>query len=326
MNQTILITGINEFIGQRAAELAIARGMKVRGLQITSDKTPDKNQNQLGVEIITGDITDPGLLDKACSGVDIVLHAAEMTKEGGKLKDFQKVNVDGTVNVARAAKSCGAKTFIHMSSVLVYGFNYENNITELGLLKGDNNPYCQTKIEAEQAILKYNQPPFGVIIIRAGDVYGPGSIPWVVRPVSMMRQSTFACVNDGKGVMNHVYIDNLVEAIFLAIEKQPYGEIFNITDGSETSWKEYFTRLAAIVDQPPPSSLPKDEIKLFLQLRHQAQKLFRKETDILPESVDFMSRPYAYSIAKAKNLLNYQPKIDINEGMQLTKQWLQQQK
>ncbi len=303
----ILITGINECIGQRAAELAQARGWEVRGLQVS-------------------DITDSQKLEKACLGIDVVLHAAEITKEGGKLKDFQKINVDGTVNVARAAQKAGVKTLIHMSSVLVYGFDYSNHITEDGKLGADNNPYCQTKIEAELAVLKYNQPPqLGVVIIRAGDVYGPGIIPWVVRPVSMMRQNTFACVNDGKGVMNNVYIDNLVEAIFLAIEKQPYGEIFNITDGNETSWKEYFTRLAAIVDLPPPFSLPKDEIKLFLQLRHQAQKLFRKEADILPESVDFMSRPYAYSIAKAKNLLNYQPKIDINEGMQLTKQWLQQQ-
>ncbi|RUT06969.1 putative oxidoreductase [Dulcicalothrix desertica PCC 7102] len=322
MNQTILITGINECIGQRAAELAIQRGMKVKGFQLT----PDKNkQNQLGIDVITGDINDSAILEKACQGVDIVLHAAEITKEGGKLKDFQKVNVDGTVTLARAAKKAGAKTFIHMSSVLVYGFDYSNNIAEDGKLKGDNNPYCQTKIEAEDAILKFNDPSFGVVIIRAGDVYGPGSIPWVVRPVTMMRQNMFACVNDGKGVMNHVYIDNLVEAVFLAIEKQPYGEIFNITDGSETTWKEYFTRLAATVNLAPPFSLPKDEIKLFLQLRHQGQKLFRKEADILPESVDFMTRPYAYSIAKAKNLLNYQPKINLDEGMQLTKQWLQQQ-
>ncbi|MBF2067740.1 MAG: NAD(P)-dependent oxidoreductase [Calothrix sp. C42_A2020_038] len=323
MNQTILITGINECIGQRAAELAIARGMKVRGLQLVSDKNKSQQQE---IEIITGDITNFQTVAKACQGVDVVLHAAEMTKEGGKLKDFQKINVDGTITAARAASQAGVKTFVHLSSVLVYGFNYCNNITEDGALKGDNNPYCQTKIEAEGAVLKYNNPPeFGVIIIRAGDVYGPGSIPWVVRPVSMMRQNTFACVNDGKGVMNHVYVDNLVEAIFLAIEKQPYGEIFNITDGSETTWKEYFTHLAAIIDLPPPFSLPKDEIKLFLQLRHQAQKLFRKEADILPESVDFMTRPYAYSITKAKNILNYQPKIDINKGMQLTKKWLQQQ-
>jgi nucleoside-diphosphate-sugar epimerase len=323
-NQTLLITGINECVGLRAAEIAIARGMKVRGLQSADDKT--SKAAKLGIEIILGNVTDPDVAKKACQGIDIVLHAAEIAKEGGAIKDFRKVNVDGTANMARAAKQAGVKTFVHLSNVLVYGFNYSDRITEDGPLVGENNPYCQTKIEAEKTILEQNSPPeFGVIVIRAGDVYGPESTPWIVRPVELMRQKLFAFVNDGKGVINHLFVDNLIDAIFLAIEKQAYGEIFNITDGAETSWKEYFTRLAEIVDLPAPSSMPKDEIKLFLRLRNQGQKLFRKETDILPESIDFMSRPHAYSIVKAKTMLNYQPKISLDEGMQLTKKWLQAQ-
>jgi len=70
-------------------------------------------------------------------------------------------------------------------------------------------------------------------------------------------------------------------------------------------------------------SLPKEEMKLFLKVRMQGQKLFRKKADILPESVDFMSRPYAYSIAKAQKVLNYQAKINLTEGMQRTYEWLQ---
>ncbi len=139
----------------------------------------------------------------------------------------------------------------------------------------------------------------------------------------MMRQKLFACANDGKGVINHVYIDNLIDGIFLAIEKETYGEIFNITDGQETSWKEYFMRLAAMEGLSAPLSLPKDEIKLFLKLRVQGQKLFRKKVDILPESIDFMTRPYACSIVKAQSLLNYKPTIDLEEGMQRTHEWLQ---
>jgi nucleoside-diphosphate-sugar epimerase len=317
----LLITGINECIGWRAAEIAIAKGIKVRGLQTTPDKK--KEIEQLGIETIVGSITDTTTAKKACDGIDVIIHAAEIAKEGGKLKEFQEINVDGTKNIAQAAKQAGVKTFIHISSVLVYGFDYRDGITENEPLTSDSNPYCQSKIQAEKAIQEYNAPPeFGVIIIRAGDVYGPRSIPWIVRPLSLMRQNMFAYVNEGKGIINHLYIDNLIDSIFLAIAKQPYGEIFNITDGGETSWKEYFTRLAGIVDLPPPSSLPKDEIKLFLRLRQQGQKLFRKEADILPESIDFMTRPYAYSIVKARELLNYQPQIDLEKGMQLTKQWL----
>gem|GEM_PF-4680295 len=64
-------------------------------------------------------------------------------------------------------------------------------------------------------------------------------------------------------------------------------------------------------------------MKLFLKLRNQGQKLFRKKADILPESVDFMTRPHAYSIAKAQRLLDYKPKVDLEKGLSQTKNWLQ---
>lgn len=320
-NKTLLITGIDEFIGLRAAELAIAQGMKVRGIQSSADN--NQTVQNLGIEVIVGSITDAAVAQKACQGVDIVLHTAQMAQEAGSIKEFRAVNVGGTVNMAKAAKNAGVRTFVHLSSVMVYGFNYPDGITETGPLSGENNPYCQTKIEAETELLPLNAPPdFGIIIIRAGDVYGPGSISWVIRPILMMRQKLFAYANDGKGIINHVYIDNLIDAIFLAIEKEAYGEIFNITDGQSTSWKEYFLQLAAMENLSAPMSLPKEEMKLFLKLRAQGQKLFRKKADILPESVDFMSRPHAYSIAKAQNLLNFQPKIDLEKGLHYTQEWL----
>ncbi|MEH2146743.1 NAD-dependent epimerase/dehydratase family protein [Nostoc sp.] len=321
-NKTLLITEINGFIGLRFAELSIAKGMKVRGLQSSPDKA--KKAQKLGVEVIVGSVTNPATAQIACQGVDVVAHTAELAKEGGSLDHFREVNVGGTVNIAKAAKNAGVKTFVHLSSGMVYGFDYCDRITESGPLSGDNNPYCQTKIEAEEAILPLNSvPDFGIIIIRAGDVYGPGSIPWIVRPILMMRQKEFVYVNDGKGVINHVYVDNLIDAIFLAIEKETYGEIFNITDGQETSWKEYFTHLVEMAGVSAPNSLPKDELKLLIKLRSQVQKLFGKKADILPESIDFITRPYAYSIAKAESLLDYKPKIDLKEGMHHIQEWLQ---
>ncbi|MEA5617314.1 NAD-dependent epimerase/dehydratase family protein [Cronbergia sp. UHCC 0137] len=319
-NKTILITGIDEFIGLRAAELAIAQGMKVRGLQTSPGQ--DKKAQNVGAEIIVGSITDPAIAHKACQGVDIVLHTTQIAEEAGEIKHFREINVGGTLNIAKVAKQVGVKTFVHLSSVLVYGFNYPDHVKESDPLSADNNPYCQTKIEAETELIKLNSPEFGIIILRPGDVYGAGSIPWIVRPVQMMRQKLFAYPSDGKGIMNHLYVDNLVDAIFLAIEKETYGETFNITDGEETSWKDYFMHLAAMEGLPAPISLPKEEMKLFLRVRLQGQKLFRQKADIFPESVDFMSRPYSYSIAKATSLLNYKPKVDLETGMRHTHEWL----
>ncbi len=320
-NQTILITGIGGFIGLRAAELAIEQGMQVRGLQHSAHKA--KKAQKLGAEVTIGSITDPAAAKQACQGVDIVLHTAAVAKESGALEHFREVNVGGTVNIATAARDAGAKTFVHLSSVMVYGFNYPDQVTEAGPLCGENNPYCQTKIEAEKELLQLNAPPdFGIIVIRPGDVYGPGSIFWIVRPLLLMRQRLFMLANGGRGIMNHVYVDNLIDAIFLAIEKEAYGEAFNITDGQETSWKEYFTCLAEIAGVPAPFSLPADVLKFLLRLRCLGNTVLGKKTDTLPEAINFLTRPHAYSISKARNLLSYEPKIDLAEGMQRTQEWL----
>ena len=86
-NKTLLITGINQFIGLRAAELAIAQGMKVRGLQKDSDR--EKSQN-LDAEVIVGSLTNPAIAQKACQGVDIVLHTAQITQEAWFTEGFSR--------------------------------------------------------------------------------------------------------------------------------------------------------------------------------------------------------------------------------------------
>lgn len=321
-NKTILITGIGGCIGLRAAELALAQGMKVRGLQRSEDKA--KKAQELGAEVIVGSITDPAAAEKACQGVDIVLHTAAIVDEGGlPAERYLEVNVGGAVNMARAAKNAGVKTFVHLSSVMVYGFNFPDHVTEEGPFCGENNAYCQTKIDSEKELLKLNAPPdFGIIIIRPGDVYGPGSTPWVIRPLLLMRERLFILANDGRGVMNHVYVDNLIDGIFLAVEKEAYGEAFNITDGQETSWKEYFTRLVEIGNVPAPFSLPAGVLKFVVRLRCLGQTVLGQKPDTLPESINFVLRPYAYSIAKARTQLAYEPKIDLEEGMRRTQEWL----
>ena len=321
--KTLLITGIGGFIGLRAAELALARGMKVRGLQRSEDKA--KKAQQLGAEVIVGSITDLSAAKQTCQGVDIVLHTAAIVKEGGSLKDFREVNVGGTINMAKAAKNAGVKTFVHLSSVMVYGFNFPDRVTEEGSLCGESNLYCQTKIESETELLKLNNPPdFGIIIIRPGGVYGPGSTSWVVKPLHLMHERVFALPNGGRGVMNHVYVDNLIEAIFLTLEKEAYGETFNITDGQKTSCKQYFTHLAKIGNIPAPFSVPAGLLKFMIQLRCLSQSILGQTPDTLPESVNYMTRPYAYSIAKAQSQLGYQPKINLEEGMRRTQEWLAQ--
>jgi nucleoside-diphosphate-sugar epimerase len=313
-NKTVLITGIGGAIGQRLAEIAVQKGLIVKGLQ----RSPaPRNLTDLGIEIFQGDITDSGIAAQACKGVDIVIHSAAIVQADGDLNEFRRVNVGGALNLANAAKAAGVQTFVQISSVLVYGFQYPNRVTELGPFYTGKNPYCLTKLESDQKVMALNAPPnFGVIVIRPGDVYGPRSIPWVIRPLELMRARKFFLLNNGRGVMNHVYVDNLIDGIFLAIEQKSYGEAFNITDGCETSWKEYYTRLAQLENLPKPYSARAAVAKI-------ATRILPKDwINASPAEIDAVTRLYPYSIDKAQRVLGYKPRISLDEGMVQTRIWL----
>lgn len=312
--KTLLITGIGSFIGLRTTEMALERGLEVRGLE--PSPAAAQTAEQRGATVIIGSTTDENAIARACEGIDLVFHTESVTQPSGDLAHFRAVNVGGTINVATAAKQSGVQAFVHLSSALVYGFHYPDCITEEGKLEGENNPFCQTKIESEVEVLKLNDPPeFGVVILRAGDIYGPGADAWVARPLELMQKQAFVLIDGGRGVMNHLYIDNLIDGVFLAIEEEAYGESFNLTDGYQTSWKEYYLRLAEIGGMPQPMSMPSFLVKKAAQFKS-------KEANISPAAIDFVTRQYAYSTEKAQRVLNFIPHIGLDEGMERTALWI----
>jgi nucleoside-diphosphate-sugar epimerase len=321
-NKTILITGIGGFIGLRAAERALEQGMQVRGLEV-SPKRAEKAR-ALGIEVILGDTSDSKAAEQACQGVDVVLHTAAIVREGGSWGEFRRVNVGGTATLAQSACTAGAAVFVHLSSVMVYGFVYPDQVAEGGPLRGEKNPYCQTKIESEAEVRKHHRPTgMSVIIVRPGDVYGPGSNSWVVRPIQLMHRGRFALPNNGRGVMSHVYIDNLIDAVFAAIRTPAAdGETFNVTDGADTTYREYFDRLADISGQNRPRSMPALFIKLVIWCTMTMQQILGRDVEATPAGVDFANRRYGYSIEKAKTLLGYAPAVDLDEGLRRTADWL----
>ena len=318
--KTLAITGLG-FIGLRMAELALARGMKVRGMDISADGV--RRLEATGGTGIRGNVCDPQAATELCEGADIVFHTAAVVKESGSLDFFRQVNVEGTRCMAEAARQTGVTRFIHLSSVMVYGFDFPRNVTEEGPLQGCDNPYCMTKIESEEVLVPFHTPgAMEVTVIRPGDVYGPGSIPWVVRPLDLMRKGLFMLVDKGRGIMNHVYVDNLLDAVFLTLEKDATGQAFNVTDGQETTFAEYFTRLGAIIDKPELRSLPRPVVNLLGTLIDHGSALLRVEPPMSRGAIGFVTRPHAYCIQKARDELGYEPRLRLDEGMERVADWV----
>jgi nucleoside-diphosphate-sugar epimerase len=313
----LFISGIGGFIGRRLAERALERGLPVAGLEI-SEAAAEAASAVLGpgAEVRAGDVRESAALAATIAGADVVVHTAAIVREDGDMEEFRRTNVQGPVAVARAAATAGADLFVHLSSVMVHGFSFPDEVDEDGPLRGENNAYCQTKIESEAALAELcGGGALDLIVIRPGDVYGPRSVPWVERPVELMRRRSFALPDAGRGLLNHVYIDNLIDGIFLAIERGRPGEIYTLTDGARTSCREYFDALARAAGVPPPRAIPTWLLKAIASGRAGAQRLLGRAPDMNASSVDYLLRPGRYSIEKARRELGYRPAVDLAEGM-----------
>jgi nucleoside-diphosphate-sugar epimerase len=313
--QTLFITGIGGFIGSRLAERALKEGWSVHG--IDQDHDAVERARRLGAYAEVGSVEDDGLLARLLRGARVVVHTAAIVRESGPLLEFRRINVGGTVCVARAARAAGVDTFVHLSSVMVYGFDYPKLVDEQGPRRGDGNAYCQTKIESEDAVLPLNEPSrFGVIVIRPGDVYGAGSVPWVIRPVSMMLRGMFLLPGRGRGIINHVYVDNLIDAVLLAVKKRAFGRAFNVTDGVATTNAEYFGRLAQLAGLKPPRNAPAALLEGIGAATALARRVGLTEQPLSADSVRYLMRPHAYSIERARRELGYEPRVDLDQGLE----------
>lgn len=313
----ILVTGAAGFIGQALVRRALAMGIRVRGVDLR-----DPGIEHSDFDFVQADTGDVEVYARLLKGVEFIVNSAALVAETGPYEEFRRINVENPVRLARAARRAGLRGFFQFSSVMVYGFRYPAMVRETGPYGGHENPYCQTKIESELALLNLHRPgAFEVYIVRPGDVYGPGSLPWVIRPVRLMRARQFFLVDHGQGTMNHVYIDNLLDAVFLMIEKNASDRAYNVTDGAKTTFEDYFSKLAEAAELRPPRSLPASVARAAGTGAEWFSRITGIPVELSRSAVDFVLRPHPVSIDSIIHL-GYEPRISLAEGLSRTGEWL----
>lgn len=318
MTTTIAITGIGGFIGTRMAERALALGWRVQGLELSPIAA--ERTRALGAIVTVGDINDASAVRHALAGADCVFHTAAIVEEDGDRADYERVNVEGTRTVCRSASDAGVRRFIHLSSVMVYGFDYPQDVDENGPLDGQGNVYNDTKLASEQVALSHHSlAGMRVVVIRPGDVYGHASVPWVLRPIDLLRRRLFVLPDFGRGVINHVHVDNLLDGVLLALDKMQQsdavaGQAFTISDGVATPCRDFFAYHARMAGKPLPL-LPTWTIAGFLRASAPVWRLLGQKPPASPAGVQFLLRRHRYDISKAQRMLGYQPRITLAEGM-----------
>lgn len=306
----LAVTGAGGFIGLRVVERALAAGLKVRGLDLSSSAAD--LARRAGAEVITGDITDPAAVASLCRGADALVHTAAIADEDGDPAAFRRVNVEGTRTVAALAASSRVRRLVHLSSIMVYGFRCPGPAREDSPHRGDGNIYCETKIAAEAA-LRALSPATELVVVRPGDVYGPRGAQWVLRPLDLLRRRLFALPGD-PGVINHIHVDNLVDAILLALQAPVAGEAFNLTDGVATPCRDFFAHHARWARRRL-LTLPTPLLRGLLGATAPVYRALGRPIPARPAALEFLRRPHLCPSERARERLGFVPRLGLAAGM-----------
>lgn len=322
---TLAITGICGMIGRRVAERAIAKGWRVRGLDI--NKKYAGNLRQIGAKITIGSINDTDALERAFVNADYVLHAAGIVSEDHLEREYNRVHVDAVHNICNVAEQMHVRRLVHISSAMVYGFDFPPAVQEDGPKNAEDHPFNASKLQGETIALNHHDPHgLQVVALRPGAVYGKLSKPWLIRPLQLLKRRMFYLPHN-VGDISHTHVDNLVDAIFSSFEADTDigGHAFNITDGLATPVTDFFA-YHAYMAQRRLRILPAGAVRSALRSLNPALKALRQPGIGDPSLMRFLQMQGTYSIQKARDMLDYRPRITLAEGMKAIHEELVQER
>ncbi|MBN1219337.1 MAG: NAD-dependent epimerase/dehydratase family protein [Anaerolineae bacterium] len=229
----ILITGATGFLGKNLCAHLSNQNYAIKALARPASDTAFL-QN-LNVDIVYGDVTDPASIRTAIQGCDYVIHAAAHFRLWGPPEPFLKTNIDGTQNVLEAALAAGVKRLIHISTIIVVGPQKSGAVVteETPCRPYPTDNYAQTKFLGERLARNYVDKGLPVIILRLGALYGPhGHYAFNRLFFEEFLRNWRVQVHHGHHIIFPCYVGDAVRAVESALTQGRVGEIYNVSNQS----------------------------------------------------------------------------------------------
>lgn len=329
-----LVTGAGGFIGSRLFERWAAAGHASRGVALVRRPEAAAALRAGGAGVAVADLLDPAALAASLQGCDAVLHLAHGDR-----------GPQATRNLLAAAAKAGVRRLVHISTMSVHGpapgpAAAREDTATLGRY---GNDYCDSKAEQEELVqAAHDRGDIAATILRPTVVYGPGSF-FVTQVVDQARSGSVSWFDDGAGLCNAVYVDDVCDAIDAALSRPAAaGQAFFVNGDRAVTWRAFISAFAQGPGLAPRFVNLSSAEALAYWAAHPpaptatglAQRVVRKLQRMLapapaPAPFPFLGRVQRESIRvtfsndKARRVLGWSPQVDFDEGVRRTQAWLQ---
>ena len=315
----IALTGATGYTGGRLLARLRADGHQVAALARAGSPSP----LVAGVRWVEGDLLDADALRRLVEGTDAVVHVAAVYRTAGHPDSYYRdVNVGGTERLLDAAARAGVRRFVHTSTVGVHGDVKHPPADETApLAPGDI--YQQTKVEGEAVAFDYHRRRgVPVVVVRPAAIYGPGETR-LLKLFRAIARGRYAVVGSGRAFYHPVFIEDLLDGYQLALVRpQAVGEAFIIGGPRYLSQTELASVIALHTGgRVLPLRIPAAPLQWLGDLCEAVCVPFGIEPPLHRRRVDFWTKSRAFSIAKARQVLGYAPRVDVDEGVSRTAAW-----
>ncbi len=317
----VLITGVNGLVGSNLARQLIADGCSVRGLV-----RPGSDLRSIGgldIDLVVGDVLDPGSIRTAVSGVDTVFHTAAVISYWRRERERMfAVNIDGTRHVVAASIQAGEGRFVHTSSIAAMPLRTSGEITtEESPHDGEffDVGYRISKYRSEQVVLEAVRNGLDAVILNPVIIMGPGDYRFhggrMIKDVYSGR--IFYSPPGGSSVVS---VRDVVQAHIAAAQRGRTGERY-ILCGENYTFKDIFRTTAEVVGGIPPLfTVPGPLVKAVASISESVSSLFGVKPWVSRELVAGIEITKRYSADKARRELGFSP-MGLRDTIRTTFEW-----
>lgn len=316
-----LVTGATGFTGRHLAERLVEDGFEVRA--VVRNPSRAGHLEERGVEVVQGDLRDRDSLGAALAGVGIVYHVAALFRQASATRrDLHGTNVEGTRNLLEAAALEGVQRFVHCSTVGVHGATQNGPASEDSpFAPGD--PYEESKAEAEKLVHRYSSGSrLPCVVCRPAGIYGPGDLRFL-KLVRAVAKGLFVMVGSGTVRHQFVYVDDVVEGLLAGGQAQKaVGGTYILAGPAPVTLNELTETVADILGvRGPRLRVPAGPIYAAALLCEVGCRPLGLSPPLFRRRVDFFRKSRVFDISKAREELDFEPRVDVRTGMERTIAW-----